>query len=150
MYVLLLVVALAIPCLVVNGADWKKKKKTEKTEQSESKKEKPKSKYKKFMERPGLETVRGEFLAFHRNGEKIYVEYPLKHMGREILLGSTLSRVSNPQFVNVGYKPNAPLHLQVDLQDSTIVVKQPNMLAVCTSDDVNMHKAMRQNYIDGV
>ena len=148
MYVLLLVVALAIPCLVVNGADWKKKKKTEKTEQSESKKEKPKSKYKKFMERPGLETVRGEFLAFHRNGEKIYVEYPLKHMGREILLGSTLSRVSNPQFVNVGYKPNAPLHLQVDLQDSTIVVKQPNMLAVCTSDDVNMHKAMRQNYID--
>ena len=109
MYVLLLIVALAIPCLVVNGADWKKKKKTEKTEQSESKKEKPKSKYKKFMERPGLETVRGEFLAFHRNGEKIYVEYPLKHMGREILLGSTLSRVSNPQFVNVGYKPNACL-----------------------------------------
>ncbi len=63
-------------------------------------------------------------------------------------MGSTLSRVSNPQFVNVGYKPNAPLHLQVDLQDSTIVVKQPNMLAVCTSDDVNMHKAMRQNYMD--
>lgn len=30
MYVLLLVVVLAIPCLVVNGADWKKKKKTEK------------------------------------------------------------------------------------------------------------------------
>ena len=45
---------------------------------------------------------------------------------------------------------NLMLHCiyRVDLQDSTIVVKQPNMLAVCTSDDVNMHKAMRQNYID--
>lgn len=147
LYVVLLIVALGTSCLFANGAE-RKKKKSKSTEQVEKKEEKPQSKYDKFMKKSGLQTIKGEFLTFHREGEKIYMEYPVKNMGKEVLLGSTLSKVGNPQFANVGYKTNNPLHLRVDLQDSTVVFSFPNMLAVCTSNDKNMLQALEKNYMD--
>lgn len=144
LYVMLLAVALVFSCFVVNGAERKKKK--SKTVQSDSVKN-AKSKYEELTTKAGVEAVKGEFLSFYRDGDKMYVEFPLKYMGREVLLGGTVSKVSDPEFVNVGYKYNDPLHLRVLLKDSIVVFERPTYSAVCTSNSPEMKEAYDKNYM---
>ena len=145
LYVMILLLTIVGSCMTTYGANWKKKK-SKATEQRDSTKN-TKSKYDELTKKAGVQAVKGGFVNFYRDGEKIYLEYPLKYMGREVLFGGTVSKVSDPVFINVGYKYNDPLHLQVVLDDSTVVFQRPSFSALCSSDSPEMKAAFEKNYM---
>ena len=91
-----------------------------------SKKEKKQSKYAKFFENKKYDAAKGKFISLYKTDGKVYFELPLKYLGREMLLGATISSVSDPTYLNVGLKNSTPLYLRFEQQDSSIVAKVPN------------------------
>lgn len=140
---LLLVFGMLVPSTLLTASERKKKKQ----ETMEVRQEKEQSKYDKLLSTPNMVTAKGNFVTIHKAGDKIYFEYPLKYMDREVLVGSTISASSEPNFINVGFKYRNPLHLQVTLQDSTVIFNRPNVGAVQSGEEVWAEKAIRQNYI---
>ena len=120
--VLLLVSLFLIPFAEPLYAFGKKKKKKAKTEQQDSTAKKVESKYEKLFKGKQHEEFRGDFITVHRVAGKIYFEYPLKYMGRDVLIASTPSATSDPAMVNVGYKATEPLHGRFVMQDSTCLL----------------------------
>ncbi len=146
--IVLLLVALFFMPLgdTLYAASRKKKKDKDKTEEVAP--EKKESKYDKLLKKPGVKTVKGDFITLHRIGNKVYFEYPLKYMGRELLIASTISETSNPNFCTVGYKPADPMHVRFDLQDSTIFLRKVNAIVEYNEKEANLKEAVEKNYID--
>ena len=74
----------------------RKKAKTEKTDTVAKKKV---SKYDKtFVKDKSNVTARAEggFMTLHKSKGKLYIELPVKNMGREMLIASTISEASEP------------------------------------------------------
>ncbi|WP_292268254.1 zinc-dependent metalloprotease [Butyricimonas sp.] len=130
------------------GGLFKKKKKKVTTEEVKEPVKKKKSKYEKLVQTPGIVTAKGDFLTIHKVGQKVYLEYPLKYMGRDILVGGTLSATSEPLLLNVGYKYSAPVLYRVVKKDSSIVFNKPNLAATMGEDKEWVKKAMEKSYID--
>jgi len=87
----------------------KSKKKKSKTEEVA----KPKvDKYTKmFVNDKSCLTAKGPFLTLHKLKGKLYVEVPLKTIGREMLIASTISEASDTNLGTIGYKPTDPIHV---------------------------------------
>ena len=81
------------------------------------------TKYEKLFSGKQHNIFRGDFITIHQVGDKIYFEYPLKYMGREVLIASTPSATSDPDLVNVGFKAREPIHVMFEMEDSTIYMK---------------------------
>lgn len=144
--VLLLLALFVMPLGNTLYAASKKKKEKGKTEETAPAKKE--SKYDKLLKKPGVKTVNGDFITLHRIGNKVYFEYPVKYMGRELLIASTISETSSPTLCTVGYKPSAPLHVRFDLQDSTVFLRSVNSLVEYNEKEANLKEAVEENYID--
>jgi len=150
-WIVLFVAALfVIPCTNEVYAAKKKNKKKAKTAQADTTKKKKTSKYDKLLKKPGVVTAQGDFVTIHKIGNKIYFEYPMKHLSRRVLLGGTLKSTSDPTHVSVGFRIDNPKHLQVIKKDSTIAFVLPNSSGVLNTEDVGMKKAFERNYIPEV
>ena len=106
--VLLLVSLFLIPCTGVLYARNKKKEKKGKTEQQDL------TPYENLFKGKQHQEFKGNFITVHWVDGKVYFEFPLKYMGRDILIASTPSATSDPFIVNVGYKAIDPLHVRDD------------------------------------
>ena len=142
LYVMLLLVALGFSCLASEGTSTPRKKKDKKTESA-----KAPGKYDEFLKEPGRVTVKGDLMTIHKIGEQIYFEYPVKHIGKEVLLGATVSASSDPMMVNVGFKYMNPMHLTIELKDSSVLFCIPNRAATLGCDEPWAKKVFEQNYM---
>lgn len=97
---------LAVPASGTAASKSKSKKKKTKTEAVS----KPKvDKYTKmFVNDKSCETAQGPFLTLHKLKGKLYAEVPLKTIGREMLIASTISEASDTNLGTIGYKPKDP------------------------------------------
>lgn len=106
-------------------------------------------KYKKLFKNKKIETAKGQLMTLHKMDGKIFVEFPVKLLGRDMLLGATISSLSQPDVLVVGMKHDAPLHIRFARQDSAIVVKQVNNSVYKAEGlDENINKAIALNYQD--
>ena len=138
-----------VPCVLDSAyaGDRKKKKKKGETEQVAPTPKKPETKYEKLFKGKKHDIYRGDFITIHRADDKIYFEYPLKYMGREVLIAATPSSTSNPELVNIGYKAGEPIHVKFVMEDSTIYMK--NCETGTSVDATNeMREAAKLNFID--
>lgn len=132
---------------VLNASDvyaWGKKKKNAKTETVAPEK----SKYEVFLEAEGLRSVKGWFITVHRLGGKIYFEYPLKYMGRDLLIANTAAATSEPLLVNVGYKVKTPMHVRFVLEDSTVFMCERNTYVTYGEGEKHLEKAAENSFMD--
>ncbi len=109
--------------------------------------EKKASEYDKLFGKPHP-TAKG-FITLHQLKGKIYFELPLGMLHRDMLLGSTVSEVSDNRNVIIGSKPGAPIHFRFQRANGKV-----NMAMVQTGnvsdDDVRLKQAMALNNIDAV
>lgn len=131
----------------------KKKRESKKSktavEQPAVKKEpaKPVSKYDAlFKGKKGYEVAKGNFLTLHKVDGKLYVEFPLKHMGREVLIATVGSDNSNSMFCTNGYKENAPMHVRFNIEDSTVYMYKPNASAEFDLESERKKIILKRNY----
>jgi len=118
----------------------KSKKKKSKTEEVA----KPKvDKYTKmFVNDKSCLTAKGPFLTVHKLKGKLYVEVPLKTIGREMLIASTISEASDTNLGTIGYKPTDPIHVKFTRIDTTIYLSQAVVPPVHDTNDPHMSKAI--------
>lgn len=133
-WIVLLLVSLFVMPTQGSYAFWWKKKKKNKADTT-AVAPKPKSKYEKLFEGKKSETAKSDFITIHRIGGKLYFELPIRRLGEEMLLASTIAATSNNEVAVVGYKPTAPLHVKFSMKDSTVFLKQINTR--CTYDEVS-------------
>lgn len=148
---ILSILALALICHVYEAdasvAARKKKKKKESTEVVAPKpvNKKKVTPYEKFM-KEAIDSACGGFVNMYRsNKDKIYIAFPKSHIGRRLLVGSTVSSTSDPNFIDVGYKYNRPVCLQVEMRDSTVLLYESQVGA--TTKDSLMQLAMERSYV---
>lgn len=96
--------------------------------------------YEKLMNKPGRKTSEGMF-TLHTAEGKLFVEIPLKLMGRDILVGSTISEISDNNVGSVGEKTSAPFMVRFALQDSTVYLNSVKDFTVARAD-TNTRKAL--------
>lgn len=121
----------------------KKKKKGTEIALPAPKKQSP---YEKLFKGKNVVTAKSNFITLHKVGDKLYFEIPLKYMEREILLASTVTNVTAPDFCDIGYKANQPLHLKFTRRDSTVFLRY--VTSTATTD--NLQKAMETVYGDPI
>ena len=115
---LLLFVGLFFMLGVMSASERKKKNKEDATTQKVAIKEE--TRYERLFKGKSHQVFEGGFITVHRLGDKIYFEYPLKYLGRDVLIAATPSATSEPSVINVGYKLRTPLHVRFVKEDSVI------------------------------
>lgn len=121
---------------------WKKKGKKE--EKVEVKKETP---YEKFFKGKKCETVKG-LITLHKMDNKIYFELPLSLLGKDMLIGSTVTEITNNGFANVGEKPHEPMHVMFTRTDSTINLRQ--VTCAYMSKDRNLQERIKTSMMPAI
>lgn len=118
---------------------------------SDEKKVKKETRYDRLFKDKRRDTARSTFITLHKTDGKLYAEIPLKYLGREMMLGGSISSVTDPTYVTVGMKNFAPLHFYFERQDSSLVMKTPN--AVLYNDGtatIELRGALTLSYRDPV
>ena len=106
----------------------------------------PESAYEKLLQGKDVVTAKSNFITLHKAGNKLYFEIPLKYMNREMLLASTVTQVSDPDYCDIGFKSKQPLHLKFSKRDSSVFLHYVTTLA--TTD--NLDKALNNIYGDPI
>ena len=145
-------------CEVTSGAGQSKNEKEKKkgkveavsTKKTPDKpKAKPVSKYDKLFKTKGHIATKGGFMTLHKVDDKLYMEIPLKYMGREMLLGSTASESSNPMFCTNGFKTNTPRHIKFTFEkDTTVYMRSVNAALDLQVDKERGELLKQRNFID--
>lgn len=107
-----------------------------------------KDKIAKFFEKKKYDSAKSKFITLYKTDGKVYFELPLKYLGRDMLLGATISAVSDPTYLSVGMKNSKPIHLRFERQDSSIVAKTPNTVVYDHDLDARERKVLELNYRD--
>lgn len=76
------------------------------------------SEYEKLFKKKHL-SAKG-MITLHLIDGKIYFEFPLALLDREMLIGSTVSKISDNAHAIVGSKPTAPLHVKFTKNDTHV------------------------------
>ena len=68
------------------------------------------------------------------------MEVPLKTIGREMLIASTISEASDTNLGTIGYKPTDPIHVKFTRIDTTIYLSQAVVPPVHDTNDPHMSR----------
>lgn len=96
------------------------------------------------------ETAKSSFFSIFKTKDKLYLEIPLSYLGREMLLGSTMSEISDPSFADIGYKSNTPLMVSFTKNESSILLNLVNTYTECDYRDANLKEAVDKAYADPI
>jgi hypothetical protein len=124
---------------------WKKKKTTEVAADTAQVSKNPR--YDKLFKGKKYETARG-MITLHKVNGKLYFELPVQLLGREMLIGSTVSEISNSNDAIIGSKPQAPLHVCFTKTDSLVQLRAINSDYVVT--DSHIDRAVKQSSIGAI
>lgn len=148
----LLIAALALTMLVPTAQDahcqfWKKKSK--KVEKKADKKEEKDKEYKKLMK--DKHTTYKGLLTIHKfeKDNKILLEIPLSIEGKDLLLASTVSEISDNGDAVCGQKPHYPVHFRFAFNNHAAEMRLPTDL-VMDSPEKNVQNALDISYIDAI
>ena len=86
---------------------------------SENKEVKKETTYEKLLKGKVCETKEG-MITLHKIDGKVYFEVPLSLLGKEMLIGSTITAITDNNFGSVGEKPKNPLHVTFTKTDSVV------------------------------
>lgn len=109
----------------------------------QAKKSKPATKYEKLFKDKKTESAKSKFISLHKIDGKLYMELPLRLLGKEMLLAGAISSTTDPTYITVGMKNFNPINFYFERQDSSIVMKQPNAILY---NDGNVSPRLQQAF----
>lgn len=152
-----LLCSLLVSALVIGaGADVQaKSKKKSKGESAVASKpvNKAEEAYKKLFKDKKCETKKGMFTLHKVDQSKLYFELPVSMLGREMLLGSTISEISNNGHGVIGYKPQDPMHVTFKKMGEGIHLCLVNTLYGADMNETGNEgiiNAVKKSTIDGI
>lgn len=108
---------------------------------------KPLSEYEKLFKDKKCQTEKGLFTLHNVEG-KLFVEMPLEVMGKDFLIGSTISAITDNRFVSVGEKPRAPMQVFFEKDDKKINMCKRRFDLIADGDE--MIEGLKRNTLSGI
>lgn len=121
------------------GFLFKKKKKQENTTEK-------KDAYERFLTGNKRVSSSSTFMTLHTLDSKVFIELPKSSMGRDMLVGATISSVSNPKLGDLGFKNSNLVHIRFIEKDSSVVMQVVNTDLFFDKHDKNAEQASKLNY----
>lgn len=121
------------------GFLFKKKKKQENTTEK-------KDAYERFLTGNKRVSSSSTFMTLHTLDSKVFIELPKNSMGRDMLVGATISSVSNPKLGDLGFKNSNLVHVRFVEKDSSVVMQVVNTDLFFDKQDKNAEQASKLNY----
>lgn len=139
--ILMLCAGLVLPFGGGQDLSARKRKKKEQTEQSDTVKKE--TDYDKLMkEKP--QTWKG-FITVHKSKEKLYFEVPKTILGRDMLLGSIVSEISDNYAATAGTQPFEPLHIKFEQLGQKVNIVKVTKDYITDSDNPAMKENIDRN-----
>ena len=139
--ILMLCAGLVLPFGGGQDLSARKRKKKEQTEQADTVKKE--TDYDKLMkEKP--QTWKG-FITVHKSKEKLYFEVPKTMLGREMLLGSIVSEISDNYAATAGTQPFNPLHIKFEQTGQKVNIVKVTKDYITDSDNPAMKENIDRN-----
>ena len=85
-------------------------------------------------------------MTLHTLDSKVFIELPKSSMGRDMLVGATISSVSNPKLGDLGFKNSNLVHVRFVEKDSSVVMQVVNTDLYFDKHDKNAEQASKLNY----
>lgn len=91
------------------------------------------------------------FVKFHKVSGKLYMELSDRAIGKRMLMASTVTAVSDPELLPVGYKPTKPLYVRFERPDSLVInLCEITLLPDYDKTDSALSAAVRRTTLDTV
>lgn len=106
--------------------------------------------YDKLFKGKPVEKAAGDFANVYRLENKVYLELPVQKLGKELLLSSTISSVSESTVLTVGMRSTDPLYIRFVLQDSMLVMKSVNSMLLFDKQNQEQQRTVDANFLEPV
>ena len=123
---------------------FKKKKKNEANKEAV----KEKNEYDKFFSEKHT-TVNG-LIKMHKMKGKLYFELPINLLNRDMLLGSTVSEISDNANAIIGSKPTDPIHFRFSKMNDIICMNLVQSENINSDQDENIQRSIAKSNIDAI
>ena len=91
------------------------------------------------------------FVKFHKVSGKLYMELSDRAIGKRMLMASTVTAVSDPEVLPVGYTPTKPLYVRFERPDSLVInLCEITLLPDYDKTDSALSAAVRRTTLDTV
>ena len=137
-FVLVLFIGLSVNEAQAGFLFKKKKKQENKTEKKDA--------YERFLTGNKRVSSSSTFMTLHTLDSKVFIELPKSSMGRDMLVGATISSVSNPKLGDLGFKNSNLVHVRFVEKDSSVVMQVVNTDLFFDNHDKNAEQASKLNY----
>lgn len=137
-FVLVLFIGLSVNEAQAGFLFKKKKKQENKTEKKDA--------YERFLTENKRVSSSSTFMTLHTLDSKVFIELPKSSMGRDMLVGATISSVSNPKLGDLGFKNSNLVHVRFVEKDSSVVMQVVNTDLYFDKHDKNAEQASKLNY----
>ena len=137
-FVLVLFIGLSVNEAQAGFLFKKKKKQENKTEKKDA--------YERFLTGNKRVSSSSTFMTLHTLDSKVFIELPNSSMGRDMLVGATISSVSNPKLGDLGFKNSNLVHIRFVEKDSSVVMQVVNTDLFFDKHDKNAEQASKLNY----
>lgn len=137
-FVLVLFIGLSVNEAQAGFLFKKKKKQENKTEKKDA--------YERFLTGNKRVSSSSTFMTLHTLDSKVFIELPKSSMGRDMLVGATISSVSNPKLGDLGFKNSNLVHVHFVEKDSSVVMQVVNTDLFFDKQDKNAEQASKLNY----
>ena len=137
-FVLVLFIGLSVNEAQAGFLFKKKKKQENKTEKKDA--------YERFLTENKRVSSSSTFMTLHTLDSKVFIELPKSSMGRDMLVGATISSVSNPKLGDLGFKNSNLVHVRFVEKDSSVVMQVVNTDLFFDKHDKNAEQASKLNY----
>ncbi len=137
-FVLVLFIGLSVNEAQAGFLFKKKKKQENKTEKKDA--------YERFLTGNKRVSSSSTFMTLHTLDSKVFIELPKSSMGRDMLVGATISSVSNPKLGDLGFKNSNLVHVRFVEKDSSVVMQVVNTDLFFDKHDKHAEQASKLNY----
>lgn len=98
--------------------------------EAKKKEQKKLTPYERLFDGKTVVSTKGKFANLYLIDKKVYLEYPVAELGKELMLSTTIAATSEPTILTVGKTNTEPLHFRFAMEDSAIVMKSVNAVLV--------------------
>ena len=144
---MLLACSMLVPGILLSAPDRKKKQKKADKEIVAVKKT---SDYEKLFQGKKHEMKKGLITLHKVDDTKVYFEFPLSLMGRDMLLGSAVSEISNNEHSVLGYKSKYPMHINFELMGDKVNLCMVNSLYTAAEGENEIARAVKKSTIGSI
>lgn len=119
----------------------------EKDKTKSIKKPKKETKYDRLFKDKKTETAKSKFITLHKVDGKLYFELPKKYLNQQMILGGTISSVTDPTYITVGARNFNPFAFYFAIQDSSVVMCTPNTIVYNNENaSYQLKRVLQLNY----